>query len=47
MKCKKCNNDMEMLDFGEDFEYLLCTGIDCQMTLTIQEDGEDVWEDRE
>lgn len=45
-KCNKCNSDMQVLDYGEDFKYLVCKNEDCKMTLTVQVQGEDVWEDR-
>lgn len=47
MKCKKCGNEMQIVDFGEDFEYLICKGKNCYMTLTIQNKVEALWEDKE
>ena len=44
VKCKKCNSEMEMIDFGDDFEFLVCTKEHCEMMLTIQENEEYIWE---
>lgn len=46
LKCIKCNSDMQLLDYGEDFKYFACSSKECFMTLTKQKDYGDVWEDK-